>query len=165
MDVRLFQTPDGGDIAFVAGEPAMDAGLETAAVLSMFGGNELDPGLAGDTTHTWWANLGERLESRKYRSETQHLLRALPVTPANIKRVEDAASRDLTWMVEELTASIAISVSIPALNKWQIDAAIEVRSRKYEYAFKQGGVTQPRTRSATYASLGPFDNTFDNTFQ
>ncbi|MGB5733854.1 MAG: hypothetical protein WBM40_05360, partial [Thiohalocapsa sp.] len=68
-DVHLFHTSNGGDINFASDDLetdlALDAGLETAAYLSMFGGNERDPGTlrnADDPERAdrfqWWGNIG-----------------------------------------------------------------------------------------------------------
>jgi phage gp46-like protein len=137
MDVRLYHDNDGGEIAFVNGQAVMSDGLETAAYLSMFGGNETDTG--GDETAQlqWWGNLSENEASKKYRSETQALLTSIPAIPINLLRIKDAVERDLAWMLEEVAASVGVSVSIPALNSIDIEIEIVVDDRKYEYAFTE----------------------------
>lgn len=123
-DVLLRQTNDGGDITAEAGLLAMSDGLETAAYLSLFGGNEQDPGDA-DSAESWWGNVGELEPARQYRSETQYLLRSLPAVPANLRRIEEAAERDLEWMLDSgIAKSIAVSASIPELNRVRVDVII-----------------------------------------
>jgi len=137
-DVHLTLENDGGEITSTNGSIELDDGLESAVVLSLFGGNEDDSGLAGDDALTWWGNVDEPDQSRKYRSETQNLLRALAATPVNIKRVEDAVGRDLDWMIQTETASaVDVAVSIPALNHFQIDVSITIRDRVFESVFLQ----------------------------
>ena len=85
-DVSLRQTDDGGEITVVNGVVEMSGGLETAVYLSLFGGNEDDDGRA-DNPQTWWGNLAENEPERQYRSETQHLLQALPATTGTLIRV------------------------------------------------------------------------------
>lgn len=135
-DVRLFHTADGGDIEFVGGLITMADGLETAAYLSLFGGNERDSGLAADDRLQWWGNLLETEEARTYRSQTQNLLRALPATTAHLRRIEDAVSRDLSWMTAELASKVGVSATMPRLNTVQIDIAVELKSgTKYTFQF------------------------------
>lgn len=134
-DVLLRQTNDGGDITAVAGLLAMSDGLETAAYLSLFGGNEQDPGDA-DSTEQWWGNIGELEPARRYRSETQYLLRSLPAVPANLRRIEEAASRDLQWMIDSgLVKTIAASASIPELNRVQIDVVLTTLEKQLHLSF------------------------------
>ena len=113
----------------------MSGGLETAAYLSLFGGNEDDPGQAG-ITETWWANLDEVDPAKQYRSKTQNLLQALPATARNLRRVEDAARRDLAWMVTSGAASGVNAVaSIPALNRVQIAVRIVANGEEKTFTF------------------------------
>jgi phage gp46-like protein len=116
-DVVLRHTNDGGDITIENGLLLMSEGLETAAYLSLFGGNEDDP--AGtDTAQEWWGNLLDVEPERAYRSETQFLLHALPAIPFNLRRIEQAATRDLQWMLDTgLAQSVAVEATIPALNR------------------------------------------------
>lgn len=116
-DVLLRQTNDGGDITIEAGLVLMSEGLETAAFLSLFGGNEDDPGET-DATLQWWGNLLEAEPERAYRSETQYLLQGLPAIPLNLRRIEQAASRDLQWMLDTgLAQSITREATIPSVGR------------------------------------------------
>lgn len=134
-DVLLFQTDDDGEINVSGGIVEMSGGLDTAAYLSLFGGNEDDDG-RDDNAATWWGNLGEIDPARQYRSETQNLLRSLPATTGNLLRIEDAASRDLAWFVEESVASsVAVVVSIPAINRIKIRVNIEARGEESRFEF------------------------------
>lgn len=124
-DILLFQTNDGGEMDVATGIVEMSGGLQTAAYLSLFGGNEDDAG-GSDLSATWWANLDEARPERKYRSETQNVLQALPSSPGNLKRVEDAAGRDLSWMVgQKVAASVTVSASMPGLNKIKLTINID----------------------------------------
>jgi phage gp46-like protein len=124
-DVLLGQTDDGGDIRAEAGLLLMSDGLEGAAYLSLFGGNEDDAGDAASSREQWWGNLDEVEPTRTYRSETQHLLQSLPAVPSNLRRVEQAAARDLAWMLTSGVAkSINVSASIPAVNRVRLEITI-----------------------------------------
>jgi phage gp46-like protein len=123
-DVLLRQTDDGGDITIQGGLLLMSEGLETAAYLSLFGGNEDDPA-ATDPTLQWWGNLLETEPERSYRSETQFLLASLPLIPANLRRIEQAASRDLQWMLDtEIAQTVTVEATMPGLNRVRIGIVI-----------------------------------------
>jgi phage gp46-like protein len=116
-DVLLRQSNDGGEITIQGGLLLMSEGLETAAYLSLFGGNEDDP--AGtDTTLQFWGNLLEVEPERHYRSETQFLVQALPAIPFNLRRIEQAAARDLQWMLDAgVAVSVTVEATIPAVDR------------------------------------------------
>lgn len=134
-DVLLRQTNDGGDITVENGLVLMSEGLETAAYLSMFGGNEDDPG-EGATELQWWGNIGETEPARTYRSETQHLIRSLPATSGNLRRIEQAAARDLQWMIDGGVAeSITVEASIPSLNRVLVSGTIVTTLEEIHFAF------------------------------
>jgi phage gp46-like protein len=132
-DVRLFHTADGGDVDIDIDDIATFDSMETAVYLSLFGGNERDSGLEGDAPLQWWGNLGEPERTRQYRSETQHLLRSLVATPANLRRIEDAVERDLAWLLEKEASRISVLATIPALNTVRITVKIET-TRKLDMA-------------------------------
>ena len=134
-DVLLCQTNDEGEINVVDGIVEMSGGLETAAYLSLFGGNEDDDG-RDNSSSTWWANLDEVDPARQYRSETQNLLQALPATTGNLRRVEDAASRDLAWFTQNnVASSVSVSASIPGLNKLKLTINIEAVGEESSFEF------------------------------
>jgi phage gp46-like protein len=134
-DVRLFHTSDGGEVEIANGQLLLGDGLETAAYLSVFGGNERDSGLTDGEPLQWWANVEERVATRKQRSQTQSLLRGIVATPENLARVEDAAVADLAWMIDELKASVSISASIPAVDRVQLDITIVIGTNRYTFRF------------------------------
>lgn len=121
-DVCLYQSLDNGDIEL--GEDGlftMDAGLSTAAYLSLFGGNEDDDG-SDNNLLQWWGNFVENLPERTYRSETQNLLTSLPATANNLLRLKQAVERDTAWMLSVgLITEQEVQVSIPKLNAVKIE--------------------------------------------
>lgn len=130
-DVLIYQTFDDGEINVTNGLVEMSGGLQTAAYLSLFGGNEDDDGLA-DNAKTWWGNTTETEKSRKYISETQNLLESLPITSGHLLRVEDAAKRDLAWFIdEEVATSVSVSASILGLNMVELAINIDQESFKF----------------------------------
>lgn len=134
-DVLLFQTTDNGEINVSGGLVEMSGGLETAAYLSLFGGNEDDDG-RDNSTLSWWGNSDETEGSRQYRSETQNLLRSIAAVPANLRRIEDAARRDLAWFLSDNIASkITVTASMPGLNKVRIIIDIEAVGEESQFDF------------------------------
>ena len=137
MDVLLYQTPDNGEINVVDGEVEQSGGLETAAYLSLFGGNEDDPG-GSDTTLTWWGNTVERDPVSRYRSETQYLISAIPALPQNLRRIEQAAKRDLQWFLDQNVASgLTVDATIPRLNTVRIVIRITAQGKESEFTFTE----------------------------
>lgn len=137
-DPLLRQEDDGGSIEFINGRIVVSDGLETAAYLSLFGGNERDSGLEADDALQYWANLIERDEDRKYRSRLQNLLRSLPLIPANLLRIEEAAAADLEWFVtSELASFVRVTASIPAVNRIRIVVEIVINDEDFKFVFTE----------------------------
>lgn len=130
-DVRIFQTPDGGEVLVEIGTMAVDDGLESTVFLSLFGGNEDDAG-GDDIARSWWANALETDPARQYRSQTQNLLRSIPATSFNMRRIKAAAVNDLTWMVDAgIFKAFEVSVYIPRPN-W-VRMIIETELGSFEF--------------------------------
>jgi phage gp46-like protein len=134
-DVLLRQTNDGGDITVDGGLMLMSDGLETAAFLSLFGGNEQDGG-ESDSTQQWWGNVIEPEPTRRYRSETQYLIRSLPAVPSNLRRIEQAAARDLDWMISTgIAKSIVVAARIPNLDRVTVNVIIVTLREQIQLSF------------------------------
>jgi phage gp46-like protein len=137
MDVLLFQTNDNGEIEIENGIVTLSPGLETSAYLSLFGGNWKDDG-SQNNRQTWWGNLVETELVRQYRSETQFLLGTLPATTGNLKRIQDAAARDLQWLLDENAASsVTVSASLIGLNRVKIAIVIRAEGNEAEFNFTE----------------------------
>lgn len=136
-DILLFHTDDGGEIDVQNGRFVLDDSPSTAVYLSLFGGNERDDGSAATSSLQWWGNLLEDDRALHYRSETQHHLRILPATPASLRRIEDAATRDLAWMVDALDAEVIVNASMPALNRIALNVAMTINGETTELNFEQ----------------------------
>jgi phage gp46-like protein len=134
-DVLLRQTNDGGDITVDGGLMLMSDGLEAAAFLSLFGGNEQDGG-DSESTEQWWGNVIEPEPTRRYRSETQYLIRSLPAIPSNLRRIEQAAARDLDWMIETgIAKSIVVAARIPNLDRVTVNVTIVTLKEQIQLSF------------------------------
>tara|TARA_R110000744_G_scaffold333450_1_gene438844 strand:+ start:5727 stop:6173 length:447 start_codon:yes stop_codon:yes gene_type:complete len=134
-DVSLFQTDNEGNIIVEGGIVTMSGGLETSAYLSLFGGDEDDDGRDNNPAN-WWANIDEVDPSREYHSETQNLLQALPATTGNLRRIEDAANRDLAWFItSNVASSVNVTASIPGINRIKLSIDIEARGEESSFEF------------------------------
>lgn len=61
--------------------------------------------------------MGENNPSRIYRCEAAYLLANVPPAPKNLRRIEDAATRDLAWIItESVSETVRVEASMPKLN-------------------------------------------------
>ena len=134
MDVLLFQTVEGGEVRCENGQMTLTGGLETAAYLSLFGGNVEDSGLAADVAKQWWANWSEPDRAAIYRSELQFLLATLPLIPANLQRFEEAATADLQWLTQSAADSVAARAVMPGINTVRIDVAVVINGETTKFS-------------------------------
>lgn len=135
MDVRLYDTVDGGEIDYQNGQAMLADGLETAAYLSLFGGNEDDSGAEQDDARQWWGNFSETEEASQLRSRTQHVIKSMPLTSGNLVKTEDAALADLDWMRNEFAADVVVSASIAAPRMLNLAVEIDVGDSAYVFTF------------------------------
>lgn len=107
-DVYLFNTLDGGDIRAERGFIEMTAGLESAVYISLFGGSEAP----------WWGDGIENESAYKLQSETEAALNKYAAISGNLIKLEQAAIRDLNWMITTNTASdLSVIVSLAATKR------------------------------------------------
>lgn len=133
-DVKLFQTLDDGDIEVEGGIVAMDGGLEGAVFISLFGGNQ--------DGSAYWGNRLELAKARQLVSETQTLLHTIPATPFNLRRIEEAAKRDLNWVIDERAASsVEVSASIPSLNRIRLHVKVSAQGGESTFIFAENWKT------------------------
>lgn len=134
-DVLLRQTNDGGEIVFVDGVVEQTDGFEVAAYLSLFGGNEDDDGRPGSSLG-YWGNLLEGEERFKLVSRTQHLLRSIPLTTANISRLRQAAIADLAWfLTTNIASTVDVAVQVTGLNRVQFTIDIFAEGEQKRFTF------------------------------
>lgn len=127
-DILLFQTADGGNITIQLGEDVqLTGGFETDFFMSLFGGNE-DDDVSVSTKKSWWANLMEEDPAFQFRSRTQNLLISLPLVSGNLRKIEDAAKRDLQSYIDigaVDTVEVTVSITGPRRVKIIIDAVAD----------------------------------------
>lgn len=121
-DVSLCMGPDGADFAMAAGLVQLGDGLETAVILSLFGGDRFDDGTASG--EEWWGNAGLPVAQR-LRGELDHFLATRPPRSANLLAAIQAAERDLSWLTETGGAvSVDVSGALGTLGR--LDLTVDV---------------------------------------
>lgn len=125
-DVLLLSTDDGGEITETSGIIEGTIGFETAAFLSLFGGNEGDDGTEATKCRSYWGNLTDPDNPERWLvSRTQALITGIPATPGNLIKITEAAQLDLAWFKSEgIADKINIEATIPARNKLKLDIEI-----------------------------------------
>lgn len=139
-DVHIFQTIDDGEITVEDGIVQMSGGLSSAAFLALFGGNSED-GQRDKDPNQWWGNQIEDDSDFKYRSATQHILRSLPMTSPNIRKLEIAAENDLAFFINSgIATDVSVTVTVQSANKVNIKCEILAESEEqvFEYLTNWG---------------------------
>lgn len=112
-DIAFIATPDGGQIIYTGGQPAMDVGgLENAVNISLFTGLE------------WWGNaLEENEPDKQIGSDFEERAKPKAINTACLREIENAARDDLQWMINQKVAqSIKAVATWPETNR--VDLAI-----------------------------------------
>lgn len=122
-DLLLKSTNDGGDIEIQDDFFVMEGGLKSATYISLFGGNIKDNGTESTKNKSWWGNqLSPNEPNKKIISRTMAIIKGLPATPANLRKVEQSASDDLSWFKDEgICDNIEIEGSIPSRNRLELN--------------------------------------------
>lgn len=138
-DVLLVSTPDGGDIVLNDGLIADCRNFDTAAYLSLFGGNRDDPDRR--PRETWWGNLVPGTKSEEWmHSEFGATVEARALTAASLRASAQAAERDLAWIKDKAGAD-DVDVRISAEDSKRVVLAVDVTQDgqnigRGEYAFQ-----------------------------
>ncbi len=121
-DLLLISTNDGGDIETLNSEFVMTNGFESASYISLFGGNIKDNGTESTKNKSWWGNqLSINDPDSKIISGTMAIIKGLPATPENLRKVETAAADDLAWFKsQEMCDTIEVEGSIPSRNRLEL---------------------------------------------
>lgn len=125
-DVLLDSTPDGGNLVIENNFVIGTGGFETAARLSLIGGNEEDNGTEATIKKSWWGNqLETDNPNRKMISRLQNIIKGFPATPSNLNKAIQAAKDDLKWFKDEKIAdTITVNGRIPSKNRLELDIEI-----------------------------------------
>lgn len=143
--------PDGGDVEFVDGEPLRSGGLAGAVYISLTGGNQADDGTPGSKL-AWWGNLLESDENRHIRGRTGTLIAGLPMSSANLLRIETAANDDLAWMLSAGVATeITVAASIEAARRLVIAVTVVSDDKSETFLFRENWLAGPFETSLSCA--------------
>lgn len=124
-DVLLQSTLDGGDIVIENGLVKDCRNFDTAAYLSLFGGNKKD--LNARPKETWWGNLIPGTKRNEWmQSEFAATVNGLPLTSGNLLKARQAAERDLDWIKKDAGAD-KISASLKAENPARVRLEVEIK--------------------------------------
>lgn len=105
-DVILFNTVDGGEIEVERGRVKMDGGLATSVYISLF------------TASGWWGG--------EYSGHLLELIQGGPLTSARLNEAEDAARRDLDWLLTAGAANeITVTARVPERNRLDLEVQID----------------------------------------
>lgn len=124
-DVLLQSTLDGGDIVVENGLVKDCRNFDTAAYLSLFGGNKKD--LNARPKETWWGNLIPGTKRNEWmQSEFAATVNGLPLTSGNLLKARQAAERDLDWIKKDAGAD-GFSASLKAENPSRVRLEVEIK--------------------------------------
>lgn len=133
-DLRIVLSEAGADLAIESGDLALDAGLQSAVVASLWSDRRAEatdvppevasgenPGPLVVDPRGWWAEAaGDRFGSHLW------LLARSKATPQTAARAEQAAREALAWLVDEQIArSIEVRASYDTARRLHLDVRIE----------------------------------------
>jgi phage gp46-like protein len=119
------ETVDGGELAIEDGLFISDRQFSSAVYLSLFGGNQDDPGKV-ENNKTWWGNyLDSTAKDEKMVSRFQAVITGFPMTVKNIREAETAAELDLQWF-KDMKIADEITATIKSTGKHEFNLTIEI---------------------------------------
>ena len=134
-DVLLFQSVDDGEIEVKNGIVTMSSGIETSVYLSLFGGNN-DDDLSDNTNLSWWGNILENENDKKYRSRTQYVINGLSLTSSNLLVLEEAVKTDLQWLIDgNIASNVSVSVTSTEINTVKINIVVKAEGLESQFNF------------------------------
>ncbi len=122
-DVWVYQTTDDGNVYPLDGDLYRTDGLETAAYLTLYGGNPDDDGMNGNR-HAWWGNDSLEDPAQRMTSRFQNLVEGVPLTSGNLLRLEDAAAQDFAWL-SDLGYTVKMSMRITGRDRYELTVGID----------------------------------------
>ena len=112
-DPKIYIDENGADLRFEGGQPVMDAGLENAALLSLF------------TAPDWWGNDLFSEASEQLGSDFEDVA-GQPITATSFADVESAGEIALQWLIDTGAArSATATASNPSGRSTAVDILIK----------------------------------------
>ncbi len=128
MDLELIETGDGGDLIKSSKDLSVIFGFENFVYLAMFGGNieasTPTTRIASEQAFDFWANnlLMQGDDSIQFNSQTERILKSVPLTSSSRSLIQQAVEKDLAFMKD--FAIVTIIVQIIATDKLLIACRI-----------------------------------------
>lgn len=123
-DIQLRLTEHGIDFALDQGDLAVDNGLETAVLISLFSDRESDDSNAIDTHSGWWGDLTLDHHNDHIGSELWTLSRET-LTPRTVIRAKAIVEDALQWLIDDAVAD-KVTVIVAISPQKQLDIRIVV---------------------------------------
>ena len=110
-DLKVYLTQEGADFDFTGGQPDMDTGLGTAAIMSLFSNEPW----CGNTFFDSTEQIGGRFEKETMKA----------ITVSQLVNIENAALADLQWMIDSGAATeVKAAVRMPAHDRLEVVVTI-----------------------------------------
>lgn len=113
-DIMIYETGDGGDFQLVNEDLQVINGLTNQVYLALFGGNK-------EKNEEWWGNQ-LLADNNQIKSDFERLLTEVALNSAGLKRIKEAALKDLAFLKE--IADITVDSSITGYNKLELDITL-----------------------------------------
>lgn len=131
------------DLSLIDGDLAVDRGLETAVLLSLFldrraENDDVPPSGDQNDRRGWWADQFATVEGDRIGSRLWMLSRSV-ITGETARRAEEYVREALAWMIEDrVVASIGVEIEVTTSNLFI--AVTLARPGKDPVAFRFAGV-------------------------
>lgn len=124
-DVLLVQTADGGEIQFDdAGNIMTTDDLRSSVYISMMGGGN------------WWADINEPDSNNRLTGEAGRFIKRNSPNSRNLENLEDAAMRDLQWMLNIGAASkVTVTASLTNINRLTLVVDLEYDGKQVDLKY------------------------------
>jgi len=121
-----------GDFAIVDNVIATDLTLHTPVYISIYGGNtQADTPTkrrpAGVENLDWWGNIySVQNPENRFNSKFERALNEIPIMSGTLKKFEQAAIEDCTWLItKKIAKSVDATASIENAQRLKIEITIE----------------------------------------
>lgn len=132
INETIYEDGNGGQLYPLNNDIARTDGLATLAYLEMFSGNvEADTvkeNNIGELRKDWWGNDSNGNSNEWINSETERTLQNIELSSASIARIRQSVIKDLKDL--EQFGKIDVEVTLPGINKVQIEVTINEPSKK-----------------------------------
>jgi len=115
VDVTIYENFDGGDLALINNDLAVNNGLSNLVYLALFGGQ-----------NDWWGNSELDLE---FNSEFEQALKTNPLTISGLTRLESIALSDLDFLKQY--GELTVVAELLGINKLKLSVTLDNTENVY----------------------------------